>query len=114
MDSKGYSLVELLAVLVILGMISVITVLSLDTLIKKSKEEVCQANRIEIDKSYQVWLLSKNTTHSEMTFTTYLLELQTEPCPENGILIYTDGKISCSVHDVDNEEDSENDEIPFL
>ncbi|RHW39566.1 hypothetical protein D1B33_01590 [Lysinibacillus yapensis] len=47
-----------------------------------------KSNRLEISRSYKMRLLSSGMKHNEMTFKTYLLEIQVTPCPESGILIY--------------------------
>lgn len=119
-DTKGYTLLELLAVLVILGIVALIAVPSVVGSIEKAKEEVCRSNRLELSKSYNMQLQSEGMEHSEGTFNTFLLEIDGTPCPENGLFTYEDGVILCNLHPDDHnnndsdDEDEEDDEVPYL
>jgi len=118
LDTKGVTLVELLAVLVILGIVALIAVPSVVGSIEKAKEEVCRANRLEMSKSYNMQLQSEGMRHSEITFNTFLLEIDGTPCPKKGIFTYEDGVISCNLHPDDHNkndsDDKEDDEVPYL
>lgn len=115
-DTKGYTLIELIAVLVLLGVIALIAILSVAKRIEKAKEEVCKSYRMEISQTYKLQLQFDDLEHNEMTFNTYLLEIDGTPCPENGKLVYKDGVILCNIHSEVNDFDykDENDVIPFL
>ena len=115
-DTKGYTLLELLAVLVILGIVALIAVPSVVGSIEKAKEEVCRSNRLELSKSYKMQLQSEGMEHSEGTFNTFLLEVDGTPCPEKGIFTYEDGVISCNLHSDDHNDDAdeEDNEVPYL
>jgi prepilin-type N-terminal cleavage/methylation domain-containing protein len=52
-NERGYTLVELLAVIVILGIISVIAVLAINTIIENSKKQAFVANAITMKSSAQ-------------------------------------------------------------
>lgn len=114
-NSKGYTLMELLAVLIILGIVSLIAVPSVLASIEKAKEEMCEVNRVEISRVYQLRLMSNEMAHNEKVFKTHLLEMNSSPCPEDGIFMYKDGMILCDIHVNENDHQNEEDvEVPFL
>lgn len=45
-NKRGFTLVEVLAVLVILGILAVVATVSVIGLVEKSREDVCEVNRI--------------------------------------------------------------------
>lgn len=117
-NSKGLTLIEVLAVLVILGILAAIAVPSIVGLIEKSKEDICVANRVELRKLYDRHLALEDEEDSEVVFREFLLIEDFEVCPEDGVIRYVDGEIECSVHSVVNgeEKDDDNDEggVPYL
>ncbi|MGM0841871.1 MAG: type II secretion system protein [Bacillota bacterium] len=54
-NERGYTLVELLAVIVILGIIAVIAVLAINNLIEKSKKQAFVANALTMKSSAQYY-----------------------------------------------------------
>ncbi|WP_396126082.1 type II secretion system protein [Cytobacillus firmus] len=50
-NSKGFTLVEVLAVIAVLGIITAIALLSIGGIIEKSRRDVCDANTVEIEKT---------------------------------------------------------------
>jgi prepilin-type N-terminal cleavage/methylation domain-containing protein len=73
-NNRGLTLVELLAVIVILGIIASIAVPSVIHLFEKSKEDVCLANRTELKRQYELKLELESIEHTELVFKKYLLE----------------------------------------
>ncbi len=51
-DQRGFTLVELLAVIVILGIVFSVAVISLGGTKEKAEMDVCAANRVELGKQY--------------------------------------------------------------
>lgn len=51
-NKRGLTLIELLAVIVIIGLLSSIAVISVLGLIKDTEEDVCEANRWQLEKDY--------------------------------------------------------------
>ncbi|MDI7744021.1 hypothetical protein QMK38_18590 [Lysinibacillus fusiformis] len=84
--------------------------------IEKAKEEVCRSNRLEMSKSYNMQLQLEEIEQSEISFNTFLLEIDGTPCPEKGIFTYEDGVILCNLHSDDHNYDSdeEDDKVPYL
>ncbi|WRP06325.1 type II secretion system protein [Rossellomorea aquimaris] len=116
-NQSGFALVELLAVVVILGIVFSIVVLSLGGTKERAEADVCAANRVELEKQYGGHLALEDVEHSDVGFTSFLNEFDSEVCPVGGVVTYTDESIVCSVHgeEVDEEEDSGDDGgVPFL
>ena len=115
-NAKGFTLVEVLAVVVILGIITGIATLSVNKIIEKSKLEVCNANIIEIEREYESQLALASSTHSDVKFMELLLSYSHKLCPENGVISYFEGKVLCSIHSetIDEEDPGDSDEVPYL
>jgi hypothetical protein len=81
------------------------------------EEDVCAANRVELERQYRDHLSLEDVEHSEMIFASYLKEFNSDVCPVGGTIIYTDGHIDYSVHDkeIDEEDSGEEDGgVPYL
>jgi len=114
---SGYTLVEVITVIAILGILSSIAGLSVWNSIENSKKEVCQVNRQQLEKHYEEELTIKGKVHSDLVFTEYLQEYSNKICPANGEISYGNGQVRCSLHpndeDVEDDEDGDED-VPFL
>ncbi|WP_061808967.1 type II secretion system protein [Rossellomorea vietnamensis] len=116
-DQRGFTLVEILAVIVILGIVFSIAVISLGGTKERAEADVCAANRLELAKQYGGHLALKGVEHSDVVFHAFLREFGSELCPVGGVIDYMDGYVECSVHgeEVDEEEDSGDDGgVPYL
>jgi len=113
-NKKGLTLVEVLAVLVILGIFVVIAIPSISSSIEKANTEVCHTNRVELEESYEMELTLENLVNNEKLFTMYVREFGEQICPENGVITYVDGEVNCSVHTVNDHEEDNEGEVPFL
>jgi prepilin-type N-terminal cleavage/methylation domain-containing protein len=115
---NGFTLVELLAVIVILGIVFSIAKISLGGTRERVEEDVCAANRVELENQYKGHLALEVVEHSDVMFSTFLKEFDSdEVCPVGGVITYTDGHIDCSVHSpgVSVEHNSGNEGgVPFL
>lgn len=104
---------EILAVVVILGILAAIAVPSILGYIKKTEAEVCDVNSSELEKRYHQALVLEGKDHSGVIFSSFLLEHGDYVCPVGGAYHYVDGEVECSEHgDVDDEEEEE--DVPFL
>ncbi len=119
-SNKGLTLVEVLAVVVILGILTAIAVPSVIGLIEKTKKDVCKVNRKIVERMYEMHLTIENIDHSDTLFSKTLDEFEGDLCPDDGRYTYEDGEVLCSVHSVGNvEEDDAGDEeedpgVPFF
>ncbi|WP_394238273.1 hypothetical protein [Niallia oryzisoli] len=53
----------------------------------------------------------ESVEHSDLIFTEFLTGYDGRVCPAGGELGFSDGKVKCSVHSVDEDEDPS---VPFL
>ncbi|MEQ6376435.1 type II secretion system protein [Bacillaceae bacterium S4-13-56] len=106
--ANGFTLIEILAVIVILGLIVAIAVPAYSNVVAKSKEDVCESNREEVKRMYHTDLTINGLDHSGFYFVDYLATYDGDVCPENGVMTYHDGVVNCSIHseDLSNENDS--------
>lgn len=112
-SSKGLTLVELLAVMVILGIIAAIAVPLIFGYLENTKEDVCHVNRSELEKNYEAHLTLTGIDSSEV-FMGYVRQYGDEICPEDGIVSYVGGMIHCSEHFGEDVDGDGEDSVPFL
>ncbi|WP_252183441.1 type II secretion system protein [Rossellomorea vietnamensis] len=119
LDKRGLTLIELLAVVVILGIISSIAVIAVLGVICDTEEEVCEANQLQLEKEYHQDLILNEVEHSDFRFTSYLVKFG-EVCPVTGDITYVDGHVECIEHGdsaesgEEEEDDSGDNGVPFL
>lgn len=66
----------------------------------KAKVDVCNANRLEIIRLYEVELNIHGLDHSEARFVQFLMnEVDGVVCPLDGKIIYHNGEVDCSLHE---------------
>ncbi|MGM0900243.1 MAG: type IV pilin protein [Bacillota bacterium] len=69
-DQRGLTLIELLAVIVILGIIAAIAVPSIMNVIDKSKEDAIKSDAIQIINGAKLYIASENVDDGEILWTT--------------------------------------------
>lgn len=110
--NKGFTLIEIIVVVSILGILAVIAIPRLSGFIDNVNREVCNYNCRNIERSYQLHLMEEGIGYSDLHFTEFLEETDQLICPKNGHISYKDGKAECNVHNIDEDEDDE--EVPYL
>lgn len=109
---EGLTLVEILAVVVILGILAAVVVPSVLGHIKKTEAGVCEVYSTELGKTYHQELSLEGKEHSDVEFTSFLVKHENYVCPIGGTYHYVEGEVECSDHgEVDAEDDGD---VPFL
>jgi type II secretory pathway pseudopilin PulG len=96
---RGMILVEVLAVIVILGILARIARLTFLGIIGQSREEVCLLNQTSVERDYERDLALESHDHSNTLFNQYVENYDIEICPIDGEISYVDREVQCSVHD---------------
>ncbi|ESU34278.1 hypothetical protein G3A_01940 [Bacillus sp. 17376] len=112
-------MVELLAVIVIMGILAAIAVPVYGHFMEEYKEDLCEVNRVGMARLYQEFLIVEQIDHSSAVFVEFShSRMDGEVCPVGGELNFVDGTVECSVHgdndSEDEEEENKDSEVPFL
>jgi len=114
LDQSGFTLLEVLAVIVIFGILASIAVPAVGHLIEKAEGDVCEVNRREVSRWYHDHLVLGGVEHSDVLFLQFL-EHFSNTCPIGGNYGFVDGEVVCDLHgDEDVEESDEDESVPFL
>ena len=111
--SKGFTLIELIIVIAILGIITAIAVLRLVRYRSLVLERVCESNRDIVERLYEVFPQKGNP--GESIFNQFMIENFDKICPAGGVITYEEGKVKCSLHEDVSDNDVEQplgDEVP--
>ncbi|WZL73669.1 prepilin-type N-terminal cleavage/methylation domain-containing protein [Clostridiaceae bacterium 35-E11] len=115
--SDGFTLVELIIVIAILGIIAAIAVPRFTGFKSMAEERVCGANRKTVQRMYSAFLVENDIDHEDSIFNQFLTRNFDKICPSRGVIRYEDGKVKCSVHRNEQqppEEESPGEEVPWL
>lgn len=111
--SKGFTFIELIIVIAILGVIAVVMVPRLIEYRALAVERVCETNRNTVITQYEVYLQTKSLDKGY--FNQFLYENYHEVCPDDGVITYEEGKVKCSVHrNVSDKDEPPGGEVPWL
>ena len=113
MSSRGFTLMELIIVIAILGILAAIAMPRLSGFSDVAEKAVCDSSCKDIEKLYEAWLKVNKSEHTDLAFEEFMIGYYSGECPSAGNYSYVDGKVVCSVHGrpVDEEEESE---VPYL
>ena len=114
-NKKGFTLIELIVVIAILGILALFLVPSFLGYTKDAQKATCEANRHIIERSYTFY---KAKSAEEIKLSEYIKsddgkEYQGSKCPAGGVYTYDDanGKVICNIHGEDEGKDEESDDI---
>lgn len=110
---KGLTLVEVLAVIVILGILVGIALPVYMGRVEKAEKDVCEANKLEVKRHYKTGLSLDGVNSSDLLFMEFMRNNNEMGCPVGGVYRYLEEEVLCEIHG--NEEDDDNtDEVPWL
>lgn len=110
-NKKGLALVELIVVIAILAVLTVIVVPRFKSYTEKAREQVCNTNRNELDRMYNMYLVIEDINHTEKIFEEYFRRYWEDICPKDGSISYDNGQVKCSIHFKGSEDEEE---VPYL
>lgn len=116
--NKGFSVVELMVVMAILAILVSIAVPLYKGYIERVTQQACNANCLQLERRYHVYLLMENKDHTGIEFVHFLQKHEANICPTGGDIKYAAGNVRCILHskgEIDGNGDGEDDgTIPFL
>lgn len=116
-EYNGFTLIELIAVIAIIGIIVTLVSPKLIGIIRTTEKRVCITNQKTVEKMYNTLLLENEYDFNDNLFNQYVIENFDEVCPSNGVISYLGGKVKCSLHEDESVHDSDippSEEVPWL
>lgn len=100
-DQKGFTLVELMVVVVIIGILVAIAIPIYQTVTKNAEEKSCFANQRTVEGAVQMYLAQDPTNEASDVDNDLTVDglVQEVHCPSGGNYTLTDGVLTCSEHD---------------
>lgn len=98
MMRRGFTLVEIMIVVMIIGMLAMIAVPGWVKLRQTSREKACQETRKKIDDAKEMWVGDEGKTPADDATMADLVPkyLKTEPkCPESGTYTLGSATVNC-------------------
>lgn len=108
----GFTLVELLAVLVILSLLMAIAIPIVPRLKERAISVACESSRKILERDFDSQRL-KHAKESDLSFNQFLISYPSEICPSGGVITRENDVIHCSQHSPDKEL-TQPEEVPWL
>lgn len=110
-NKKGFTLIELIVVIAILGILALFLVPSFIGYADDAQKATCDANRHLIERSYKFYKISNENVSLSAYINGDGSEYQGSQCPSKGTYSYDDdnGKVLCSIHGGADDETSDSD-----
>ncbi len=111
---KGFTLIEILALLTIFCIILLIVFPVISSIIEKGEAKVCASNRFGLQRSYELYLDLESVFDSEVKFSEFTFrKLDSVICPQFGEISYANGDVNYSKH-LDDSNQGLKEGVPFL
>lgn len=100
LNNNGFTLVEVLAVVIILGVLAGVVIPSVSNYIDKAKKTDCETRRNIIMSEYITYsrLYGERSVSDVLAGNDPYIDIAKYKCPSGGKLTYSAGEISCSIH----------------
>ena len=106
-NDAGFTLVELLLVIAILGILTALAVPAVSQLIERSERESCEMSVKAVEEHYHSFLMLEGLDHTDVLFQFFLNE-QIDYNKNEHTFIYEEGHVRCIIHQpVSTDEDEE-------
>jgi prepilin-type N-terminal cleavage/methylation domain-containing protein len=106
-NEKGFSLVELMVVVVIIGVLVAIAIPVYNITTDRAERGACHANQRMIEGAASQYAMNTGKSINDVNDLNEYFKNGTPTCPSGGTYTYDieDGKVSCDKHDHYSEED---------
>jgi len=111
--NAGFTIIELLATIAILGILTALAVPTVSQLIERSERESCEISVKQVEEYYHSFLLLEGLDHTDAIFQFFLNE-QIDYNKSEHTFIYEEGHVRCTIHQpvITDEDEEEPDPVP--